>query len=195
MSTGTNTSASKIATVVVLIPILIAAWYAAPWFLPMWRWQNVDFEQLARDHAKDGYTLERLQTEFEMVVWYNPRKKSASDPCPWQIVTCTPALKSVYPDGVDEDKLLVRVSLINDQDGLGISDLWIGHNPEERLFKITGWRLPPGSFGKPPGRQVVLFKGMSMTKIDLSVGVSMAMEAKTMEHDDDWEERYDGFEP
>src|ERR1043165_3288601 len=201
MATGTNTSASKIATVVVIIPILIAAWYAAPWVLPVWRWQNVDFEELAKNNAKDGYTKERLETEFEMVVVYNPRLKSNSDPCPYQIYSCKPPLKDVYPEALDEDKLLVRVSMVDDMNGrLGVSDLWIGHNPEERLFKIVGWRLPPGSLngvtgGRAAGRQVVLFKGNSLTKIDLNEAIGIAQEARTLQNDDDGDNRFDGWGP
>lgn len=195
MSTGTNTSASKIAMIVVLIPILIAVWYALPWFLPMWRWQNVDFEQIAKDHAKDGYSLTQLEQEFDMVVWYNPRRKSSSDPCPYQIYSCTPPLRSIYPDAEDEDKLLVRISLINERDGFSISDLWIGNQPEERFFKIKGWRLPPGTLNKPSGRHVVIYQAMSMEKVELNHSIGMAMEAKTMENDDEWEDRYDGFDP
>ena len=200
MATGTNSSASKIATIVVLIPILIAAWYAAPWVLPMWAWQNVDFEQIAKDHASEGYTKEKLEKEFEMIVWYNPRKKGSSgeDPCPYQIYDCKPPLKSVYPDAIDENspsKLLVRVSLINDHDGAAINSVWVGVTPAERFFKITGHRLPPGILNKPKGRQVVLYKGMSMTKVELNQGMSMSMDAKTVENDDDFEDRFDGYEP
>lgn len=64
MATGTNSSASKIATIVVLIPLLIAAWYAAPWVLPVWKWQNVDFEQIAKDYASEGYTKEKLEKKI-----------------------------------------------------------------------------------------------------------------------------------
>ncbi len=195
MATGTNTSASKIATIVVLIPILLGAWYAAPWVLPMWRWQNLDLEQIARDHAKDGYTQKRLEQEFEMVLWYNPRNNSKSDPCPYQIYSCTPPFKTIYPEAIDEDKLLVRVSALNDHDGQGISDMWIGVIPAERMFKVIGWRLPPGSLGKAPGRQVVLYKGMSMEKLELNKAIPMADEGKLLENDDKWEDRYDGWDP
>jgi hypothetical protein len=200
MATGTNTSASKIAAVVVLIPILVALWYALPWFLPMWRWQNVDFEKIAKDYSANGYTTKQLEQEFEMIVWYNPRKKSKSDPCPYQIYSCTPPLKQIYPMAEDEDKLLVRIALVNDRDGFSISDLWIGMQPEERLFKIKGWRLPPGSLDKAlgreiKGRQVVLYQAMSMEKVDLNKAIGMTMESKVLENDDDWEERFDGFDP
>lgn len=200
MATGTNSSASKIATIVVLIPLLIAAWYAAPWVLPMWAWQNVDFEKIAKDYASEGYTKEKLEKKYEMVVWYNPRKKGSTgeDPCPYQIYSCTPPLKNDYPDSIDENspsKLLVRVSLVSDQDGGAISPMWIGVIPSERFFKITGYRLPPGSLNKPKGRQVVLFEGMSMTKVELNQGIVMADQGKTLDNDNDFEHRFDGYEP
>jgi hypothetical protein len=195
MATGTNTSTSKIATVVVLIPIVIAAWFAAPWFLPVWRWQNIDIEAIARDHGKDGYTKERLATEFEMVVWYNPRGGSPKDPCPYQIYDCKPAWKAVYPDSIDENELLVRTSLMSERDGEPISKLWVGVTSEERFFKIKGWRFPPGSFGKPATRPVVVFQGFSLEKVDLSIGMSMSSRGRTLENDDLWEDRDDGFTP
>ena len=136
-----------------------------------------------------------------MIVLYNPRKKSSNDPCPYQIYECKPPLKQIYPEADDEDMLLVRVSLVDDMNGRpGVSDLWIGHNPSERLFKITGWRLPPGALSevtgnRATGRQVVLFKGNSMSKIELNQGVSMAQAAAAMENDDDWDGRFDGWEP
>ena len=200
MATGTNSSASKIATIVVLIPLLFAGWYAAPWVLPVWAWQNVDFEKIAKDYASEGYTKEKLEKKYEMVVWYNPRRKGSTgeDPCPFQIYSCTPPLKADYPESIDENspsKLLVRVSLVSDQNGGEISSVWIGVTPAERFFKITGYRLPPGSLNKPKGRQVILFEGMSMTKIEINQGMSMSMDAKTLENDDDFEDRFDGFEP
>jgi hypothetical protein len=196
MASGTNTSTSKIATIVVLIPILIAAWFAAPWVLPVWRWQNIDVEAIAREHEKDGYTKESLQKEFEFVVWYNPRgSRGSGDPCPFQIYSSNPPWKTVYPESVDEHQLMVRCVVISEQDGEPISKLWIGTTPEEAFFKIKGWRYPPGSFGKPPGRPVIVYQGFSLEKVDISHGVSMVTNARAWENDDLWEERNDGFMP
>jgi hypothetical protein len=194
MSSGTSTSTSKIATIVVLIPILIAVWFALPWFLPMWRWQNVDFEALARDHGSKGYTKANLATEFEWIVFYNPRGgRSSGDPVPYQIYQSKPAWKSVYPDEVDEHELMVRATVISEQDGEPISKIWIGATPGESFFTIKGWRFPPGSFGKPKGRPVLVFQGFSLAKVDISQGISMASQAKQWENDDEWEDREDGF--
>ncbi len=196
MSTGTNNSSSKIATIVVLIPILAALWYAAPWVLPVWWWQNVDIEALARTNAEAGYTKESLEKEFDFVVYYNPRggrSSTSTDPCPFQIIESKPAWKTVYPMGVDEFELLVRCSLVDERDGEPISKLWVGSVSEEGFFKIRGWRFPPGSFGKPKGRPVVVFKGLSMEKLDLSKALSYEGTVKTWENDDEWEDRFDGW--
>jgi hypothetical protein len=196
MASGTNTSTSKIATIIVLIPILAALWYAAPWFLPMWRWQNVDFEEIARKNAEAGYTQKKLEQEFDFLVYYNPRGgRGSKDPCPFQIITMTPTWKSVYPNGIDEFELLVRISLVDDRDGNPIDKIWVGSIAEEGFFKIQGWRLPPGSCGKPKGRPVVVYKGLSMEKLDLSKAISLMGEVKSRENDDLWEERDDGWYP
>jgi hypothetical protein len=84
---------------------------------------------------------------------------------------------------------------VSDQDGGAISPMWIGVIPSERFFKITGYRLPPGSLNKPKGRQVVLFEGMSMTKVELNQGIVMADQGKTLDNDNDFEDRFDGYEP
>ncbi len=194
MASGTNTSTSKIATIVVLIPILAACWYAAPWALPVWRWQNMDIEKIARENADKGYTKKNLEKEFDMVVFYNPRGgRGSADPCPYQIVTMSPTWKSVYPNEIDEEKLLVRISLMDERDGNPIDKLWVGSVKEEGFFKIKGWRFPAGSFGKPKGRPVVVFRGLEMQKMDLTQAINMLGEVKNWETDDTWEERADGF--
>lgn len=194
MSSGTNTSTSKIATIVVLIPILIAVWFALPWVAPMWRWQNVDVEKIARDHQNKGYTKEGLATEFEWIVFYNPRGgRSSKDPCPYQIYQSTPPWKSVYPDEVDEHELMVRATVISEQDGEPISKMWVGSTAGEAFFTIKGWRFPPGSFGKPKGRPVLVFQGFSLSKVEIGKAISMVTHTKEWENDDEWEDRDDGF--
>jgi hypothetical protein len=191
-----NTSTSRIATIVVLIPIVIAAWFAAPWVLPVWRWQNVDVEAIAREHEKAGYTKEKLATEFEFTVYYNPRGgRNSNDPVPFQIYNCTPAWKSVYPNDVDEHELMVRATVISERDGEPISGLWIGATREESFFTIKGWRFPPGSFGKPKGRPVIVYQGFSLQKVDISPGMSMVPQTKSWDNDDEWEQRDDGYSP
>lgn len=196
MASGTNTSTSKIATIIVVIPIVIAAWFAAPWFLPVWRWQNIDWEALARDHSNNGYTMKALKQEFQFVVAYKPRGgRGANDPVPFQIITSSPAWKSVHPQAEDENELRVRCSVISEFDGEPISKLWIGTRDDEAIFKITGWRFPPGSFGKPKGRPVIVFQGFSLEKLELSQAINLVNTSRLWENDDEWEERDDGFTP
>jgi hypothetical protein len=189
-----SSSTSKIATAVILIPVLILAWFVAPWILPVWRWQNVDFEDLAK---KSGIPESELRREFEMVVRYKPRYQKESDPIPWQIVNCKPPWHSVNPKNLNEDKppLIVRCSLINDKDGEAISKLWVGQVPSERYFEIIGWRLPPGTFGKNPQRPVILFRGSSLKKMDLNAGLLKDSEVAGWENDDEWKDRNDGWQP
>lgn len=196
MASGTNTSTSKIATIVVLIPILIATWFALPWFLPMWRWQNVDFEVLARDHAKNGYSKQILEQEFDLVVAYNPRGgRNSKDPFPFQILQSNPPWKNSHPDGVDEMDLKVRCAVISERDGEPISKLWIGNRPDESVFKVKGWRMPPGTFGKPKGRPVIIYQGFSLEKMELTQAINILNLSQQWETDDEWEDRDDGFTP
>jgi hypothetical protein len=188
MASGTNSSASKIATLAVIIPILILGWFAAPWFLPVWRWQNVDFQVLAK---QSSIPETELRTEFNMVVFYNPR--ASGDPIPWQIVECTPSWRSVNPEHTDEEKLLVRTSLISERDGEPISKVWVGGTGEERFFSIRGWRFPPGSFGKNAKRPVVVYQGFSLEKKDINFGMTKKSDISGWETDDTWRDRDDGW--
>jgi len=170
MSGGTNTNVSKIAVLLVLIPFGFVAWYVAPMILPVYRWQNVDFAQLAKTYDVPEF---ELRTEFSMMVYFNPRVPN--DPSPYQIIQCNPTWKSVNPAHVDESvpPLAVRCTLVSERDGEPISKLWIGGVKEERFFRIKGWRLPPGALGKNPKRPVIVYQGLSLEKCDLSVGIPM----------------------
>lgn len=191
MSTGTSTSSSKIALAIVVIPILVGVWFALPWFLPMWRWQNIDTEKIARDHAAVGVTKKQLETVIEFVVWYHPRKKG--DPAPYQIVRATPAWKDMGEKFEDEERLLVRATVISERDGEPISKIWLKASEQENFFKIRGWRFPPGSFGKAKGRPVIVYDGYSLEQVELGAAQVMHAEAQGWENDNDWADRDDGF--
>lgn len=193
MGVGTSTSSSKIALAIVVIPILIGVWFALPWFLPMWRWQNVDTEAIAREHAAKGVTKAQLETPIEFVVWYNPRDKAKKDPSPYQIVESNPPWRTLGDRNEDEHQLLVRATVISERDGEPISKLWVSVNADENFFKIKGWRFPPGSFGKPHGRPVIVYDGFSLEKIDTGVGMTTRATIQAWENDDKWPERDDGF--
>lgn len=192
MGVGTSTSSSKIALAVVVIPILVGVWFALPWFLPMWRWQNVDTEKISREHSAEGVTKKQLETSIDFLVWYHPRK-AKGDPSPFQIVSATPAWKGLGEKYEDEEKLLVRATVISERDGEPISKIWIGVAEEDHFFKIKGWRFPPGSFGKAKGRPVIVYDGYSLEKIDIGFALTTHAEVKGWETDDNWADRDDGF--
>jgi hypothetical protein len=194
MPAGTSTSSSKIALAVVVIPILIGVWFALPWFLPMWRWQNVDTEKIAREHAGEGVTKDQLEKPIEFLIWYNPRdKKTRKDPSPYQIISANPAWKTMGEKYEDEHELLVRATVISERDGEPISKLWISVNADENFFKIKGWRFPPGSFGMPKGRPVIVYDGFSLEKVDTGMGMTTRATVQGWENDDKWADRDDYF--
>lgn len=149
---------ARIAAIVVLIPLGIIAWYVAPWFLPMWAWQKLDFEKLARDK---GVPVAELRREFTMVVRHAPR--GDDDPVPWQIVSMEPVW-----DKADEHQYLVRATVVSDRTGMPPSGLLLnsGHR-RDRYFRITAWRLPPGSLDFNRQRPVVVYRGGSLEKLDI----------------------------
>lgn len=198
MTVGTSTSSSKIALAVVVIPILIGVWFALPWFLPMWRWMNVDTEKIAREHAAEGVTKAQLETPIEYMVWYNPRRvadKSLKDPSPFQIVSANPPWKGLGGNEKNEDEheLLVRCTVISERDAEPISKIWISVNADENFFKIKGWRFPPGSFGKPKGRPVIVYDGFSLEMAGTGTGMTTRAAVQGWENDDKWPERNDFF--
>jgi hypothetical protein len=193
MSGGTKTSVSKIATLMVMIPIGLLAWFAAPFVLPVYRWQYVDFPALAK---KYDIAESELRQEFSMVVYYHPRTGVTNDPSPWQIVESNPSWKSINPNNIDEmlpTPLLVRCTLVSDKDGEPISKLWIHNNESERFFKIRAWRLPPGALGKNAKRPVVLYS--SFETADINYGIPKYQAILGWDNDDHLRERDDGIGP
>ena len=192
MASGTNSSSSRLAVIVVMIPLAIGAWYAAPWVLPVWRWQNIDWPALAKASAVPETDLRR---EFDVVVRYHPRGKG--DPAPWQIVSMSPTWKSVDPKNLNEHEppLLVRCTVVNDHDGEPINAIWISVTGQENYFKLHGWRFPPGTFGKVAQRPVIVYEGMSMTKLDLNTAIPLDAQLANVENDDHMRRRDDGWGP
>jgi hypothetical protein len=193
MSGGTNTSVSKIVAIMVMIPIGLVVWFAAPFVLPVYRWQYVDFPALAKQF---DISETELRQQYTMVVFYHPRTGIANDPSPFQIVESDPSWKSVNPKNIDEalpTPLLVRCTLIGDKDGEPISKLWIHNQNEERFFKIRAWRLPPGALGKNSKRPVLLYSSFEIE--DFSYGVPHAQAVQGWENDDHMRERDDGIGP
>src|SRR4051812_3233629 len=110
-----ESSTSRILVVFVVILIGVIGFFIAPIFMPMWRWRNLDFHQLAID-KKAAEGPRRKGHLF--------RSRSArpatndEDPSPSQIVTIPPPWNSFEPEKREnEDPLLVRCSVISDKTG------------------------------------------------------------------------------
>ena len=85
MPAGSNKNVAFIAVIAVLIPCLIALWFALPMFLPMFLWTKVDLAAIA---ASKNVPQSKLETKFKLSVRYHPRGEG--DPLPWQIIDSTP---------------------------------------------------------------------------------------------------------
>ncbi|MBA2479565.1 MAG: hypothetical protein H0V44_02800 [Planctomycetes bacterium] len=157
-----GSSSSKIATIIIVIPLLLLAWFLAPMALPMWRWQNMDFPKLSKSLNLPEATLKR---EFDMQVRYHPRAEN--DPMPFQLIRMEPPWASVDDKNEDEDHMLVRCTFISDRSGQPPSSLFIGSTYKDRYFKIHGWRFPPGAFGFSKARPVIIYRGDSIEKISI----------------------------
>lgn len=175
---------ARIAAIAVIIPLLIVAWYVAPLFLPVWRWQYLDFEKLAKEKA---VPVAELSRQFTVVVRHAAR--GDNDPVPWQIVSMTPAW-----DKADEHEYLVRATVVSDRSGAPPSQLLLnsGHR-RDIYFRATAWRLPPGSLGFNAKRPVIVYDGGSFEKLDISQAEAAAGNIKDghwenddLEVDDGW---------
>lgn len=177
---------SKIAAIVVLIPVLILGWFIAPLFLPVWRWQNLDFEKLA---LEKGVPVSELQRKYQVVIRHAPRGEG--DPTPWQIMTMDPRW-----DKADEDKLLVRVSAVSDRTGEPPSSFRLGSgHRRDRYFSAMAWRLPPGSCGMNAKRPVLVYDGGSLEKLEIPQAEYMDAHVRQENWINDDEEIEDGWAP
>ena len=205
MAAGNKTSTSKIATILVLIPLILLGWWASSIFFPVWRWSHMDFEKLA---AEKKYSEAELRREFHMIVRYYPRGEK--DPFPWQIVKMNPIWSSDQEPDIDETDTLVRCDLISENDGSppGLLTMGSGTTWSDRYFQLTGWRVPSGSFGRANSkRPLVIYKGFSLSKLPASgeEGLSAGYWRQVLEldepaankwtNDDFWPDRQDGFKP
>jgi hypothetical protein len=191
-----ESSTSRILVVFAVILLGIIGFFIAPMFLPMWRWRNLDFHQLATDKKVDEGLLKQ---EYLVKFRYAPRGNNDEDPCPFQILTMTPAWNSFEPDKREnEDHLLVRCTVISDKTGAPPSALIIGGSYKDRYFTAKCWRLPPGSFGKPSGRPVLLYRSLTLDKVSYGDADMLDTELRrggNWESDDLWEDRDDGWDP
>ncbi len=187
---------SRIALVIVVIPLLLIAYFASPLFLPRWRWENLDpkWEQLAQQ-AK--LPVAKLKQTYQVVVRYKAR--GDQDPCPWQLIASDP----LFDPENDDDHHLTRVTLISDRTGDPPSSLRLGSlNYRDIYFKGRAWRFPPGVITRSGDRTlnrlrpVVVYDGSSLEKVELSEAYRWEGEMKDANHwTNDDEDIEDGYKP
>ncbi|MBN8524438.1 MAG: hypothetical protein J0M02_03765 [Planctomycetes bacterium] len=188
MPAGTNKNIAVIATVAVMVPILVGAWFALPMFAPVFLWTKVDLRKIASTTKVDEA---RLKTQFKLQVRYNPR--GDGDPLPWQIISMEPAWKEVYPEQEDEAELLVRCTFVSGNDGRPPGTAFINSTFKDRYFRATGLRLPPGSLGFNPKRPVVVYNQLDLAKMSITDADGTQRNVSGWENDDEWDERDDGW--
>lgn len=192
MASGTNKNVAFIATIAVVVPMLIGAWFAAPIFLPMYRWFHVDLKTISRQTKIAEATL---ATQFKLKVRYNPRGEG--DPVPWQIIDSQPAFASLYPgDDNDEEKLLVRCQMISANDGQSPSTTFINATYQDRYYSVVALRLPPGSLpGFSAKRPILVYNQLDLQKLNISEANALRGGVASWENDDEWPARDDGWSP
>jgi hypothetical protein len=188
MPAGTNKNVAVIATIAVMVPILIGVWFALPMFAPMYLWTKVDLRKIA---AESKFDQKRLETNFNLEVRYNPRAEG--DPLPWQIIRMNPTWISVYPEGEDEENLLVRCTFVSGNDGAPPSTTFINNTFKDRYFRVTGLRLPPGSLGFNNKRPVIIYNRLDLAKMSITDADMSQRGISGWENDDEWPERDDGW--
>jgi len=161
MSGTPSKGGGRIAAVVVLLPLLAGAYYMAPLLLPVWRWENIRWEEQARAL---GVSEEKLRQPYDIVFRHSER--GPGDPLPWQLLEMTPA----WEGGEEpEAEVAVRATIVSDRSGNPVSSLSLGSGHyKDRYFKAKAWRFKPGSFGFNPHRPVIVFDAMSLEKAGIS---------------------------
>jgi hypothetical protein len=183
MPSAPSKMSAKISLLIVLIPICAIAWYAAPLLLPMWRWQHMQFDVLAK---KLGVSETSLQQQVKVTIRHAPR--GDQDPVPWQLVTTEPARE-------DEDHLLIRAVIIGDRDGQPVSAFNLGSGSfKDRYYTATAWRFPAGTFSTlNQKRPVVVFDAFSLEKVDTSKAIYWDAELRDRLWENDDEDVDDGW--
>lgn len=187
-------STSKIVTLIVLCIFGLVFWYAAPFFLPRYRWTEVKFDELAKQATAKGFptTAAKLETQFAVEFGYVPR--GPGDPRPWVLFKMTPAWHEFTgnPDD-DEVGVMKRCAIISDRTGVSITGYLLGSGQfKDRYFRAKAWRLPPGSLKFPEERPVVLFEAMTLEKFEIGEADVLSAASRNPKA---WQPDDDGYEP
>ena len=179
-------SGGGIVFVAFVLFVLVIAWIVAPYFLPMYRWLDLDWQAAADVHSK--VSLADVQQNRKFIVRYNPRDSVANDPIPWQIVLENESsLPKSWPDHEGEYDICIRLNIYSDRDGKVLPKLFtVGSTVQDRYFNVEGWALPPKSLGSTNPRPVLLLDRWSMSK--MTIGEAKGVEGRATEFadDDDW---------
>ena len=62
---------------VLIVGLLIIAWFVAPLFLPVYKWLHVDLEAEA---SRAKVSIDALKQEYDFILRYNPRGNDHRDP-------------------------------------------------------------------------------------------------------------------
>jgi len=155
-----GTTSSRMATIVVVIPIIILAWFLAPYALPVFRWRSMNFDDLSK---KLNLPASQLQQQFQVTMYYHPR--NPTDPCPWQIMGMDPPWDSIDSKRDDESSELVRCTLISDRDGEPPSKFFLGSgNYKDCFWQGKVWRFPAGTFNKSTFHPVLVYSASTWDK-------------------------------
>jgi hypothetical protein len=193
MGQATKTSSSKIVSLILVVFALIVCWWLSPIFLPIWRWQNLKFPELA---AQLNIDETQLRTQFDIKFRYHPR--GSDDPLPWQLLVMSPAWDTIGTDHENEESLAVRCTLMNDHTGTPPSKMWVGNTFKDRYFSAKAWRLPPGTFDCNGKRPVLVYDANTLEKLsftDANAYETHLSSLGTWDNDDEWESRNDGWVP
>lgn len=183
-------SGSTIVALFIVVVLGVVAWFIAPMFAPVYRWQHVDFAAIAADATRRGIptTTALVSKEFDVEFAYVPR--GPGDPRPWVLLGMSPSWAEATGDeGNDEAGKAIRCNVIGERTGKSVSEFLLGSNHyKDRFYEAKAWRLPPGSIGLDPERPTLLFKGGTLEKMLYTKAETLHFalrDPKSWEQDDD----------
>lgn len=189
-----QSSASKIIILLLLVVLGAIAYALAPMFLPVYRWMNVDFAKIAREATARGMPTSAALVGKQFEVEFAYVERGPTDPRPWVLLSMNPTWAEATGDAEqDEAGLARRCIVIGDRTGKPVSSFLLGsHNFKDRFFKAKAWRLPPGSLGLDKERPIILFDAMTLEKMEIGRAEQINYQLKNQ---DIWTPDDDGYTP
>lgn len=168
MARRTGDKYTRIMSLIFLGFVLVVLWIIAPMLVPVWRWTELSFADVAAEH---DIPVEALSASRPTDFYHLPRHEY--DPMPWVMLVRsgdeTPGWVT-DPDGepVDEYQTMVRVEVLNDHTGEPPSLTFAGGTRYDGWYHAEAWRLPAGALGRSHTRPVVVVNGWTWEKWDLT---------------------------